>query len=248
MIEQALDDPGESLGAVIVAQFGVAARADRRRRHLGPEVAQGFLGHADVGGNHLEDLLDQHALAVELHGRDDQPFLVDVARVGRHAARRAPADVDLMAQRAGERDIPPAVEHRPEDHDVRMMGTTDVGMVEDHHIARRQGEIRRHVARRIGQRALVRGHVIGLGDEPAGRVEQRRGAIHLLAQHHGIGRAHERRAHLADTGNEEASDHLEGDGIVGHRHAVDHAMSIRHGRSSRRRNRCRRSCFRNRRR
>jgi hypothetical protein len=57
------------------------------------QIASDLIGQTDVGGEHLHQWLVQLAGVVELHRRDDQPFLMNLGRLRRPAARHAAADV-----------------------------------------------------------------------------------------------------------------------------------------------------------
>ena len=140
MVQHPRDDLGQLVAPVALDELEIAPLADRHRADLGPDIAQGLLRHPDVGLDHAQDLRHRLALPMELQGRNHQTFLEDVPRVGGDRARRASTDVDVVAQRRGDRDQVSVVEDRLEDHDVRVMGASLVGVIQDDDVFRVERE------------------------------------------------------------------------------------------------------------
>ena len=134
-----------------------------------------IVGQAHVGADDLHERLVGPPRLVELHDRDPQPLLVDLARLGReHVA----ADVGRVAGRGEEGHAVVAAEDRRADGDVVELPRRLPGVVGDQHVAGPQrvervgaqevahGEGHRvDVARRAGHR---------LGDHVAAAVEDAR--------------------------------------------------------------------------
>ena len=100
-------------------------------------------------------------------------------------------------------------EHGADQRDVRQVGAAAVGVVEDPEVAvvvllaDDRGDGVRH-------RAEVHRDVLGLHDELAARVEERRRAVVALGDVGRVGRADQDRAHLVTGGAQGAGHHLEG--------------------------------------
>src|SRR5262249_12969093 len=128
-----------------------------------------------VAPQQLEEVRVQLARAEELGGRDDDAFLVELGRVGRYAARRAPAYVLMMAHGAGERDGTLLREHGQSQGDVRQARPAVVRIVQEEGVAvaHALGRERAHDAlRRALERAQVDGNGRRLGYRLAVDVEE----------------------------------------------------------------------------
>ena len=111
---------------------------------LRAQVAEHLHRQAHVLLDERHDGLVELAGLVELHRRDAQPFGVDLGRVRGVRSRDAPADVGVVADRAGEREPLALVIERLEDEDVRQVHAAVERVVHDEHVARR------HVVARSG--------------------------------------------------------------------------------------------------
>ena len=116
------------------------------RRHLRPKIAQNPVRHAHVALDQPEQQVVRLSAIVQLADRDDDAFLVNLARVGRcHAA----ADIGMVRAGHAEADQLLAAESRRRDEDVRRMSGAEPRVVGDQHVA--GGE---RVGRILGQDIL----------------------------------------------------------------------------------------------
>jgi hypothetical protein len=169
-------------------------------------------GIAHVLGQQREQVLVGDACAEQLHRRDLDALLEDLARMQRVLGA---ADVADMADRTDETDQAAVAEHRGEHRDIEEMAGAEPRIVGDQHVARhqrlgrvlrqerlhgsRQAEIEhRHGARRVHQR-------LALG------VEQLAGEILCFRDDQREGRADHREPHLVDHGDEPAPHDLQRD-------------------------------------
>ena len=142
----------------------------------------------------------QAAAAGEQEAGDQHAFVIDVAAVGGHRARRDAADVGVMAARTGveQHFAAGVVEHRRDHRDVGQVGAAGIGVVEHPGVTRQQvaargGDHRLHA---FTHRAEVHRHVRRVGDQLAAAVKQRTGKIEALLDVDRAGGVGERRAHL----------------------------------------------------
>ena len=157
----------EFFQAVVVHQPQQVSLAEPDRRQQRLDVAQDFVGHPDVLLQDAPDRLVQLALLVELDGRDDQPFLVDLSVVAGVAPGHAAADVGLVADAAAPGNQHIVLEDRLEEKDVGQVAGPFVGVVigEDvsrqhvvakgvHHTLQRRGH-----GTQVGRRGQTLGHL-----------------------------------------------------------------------------------------
>ena len=114
----ALQHTGERLevvDAVLAHEGDEPLSADRIGGHERMDVAEHLRRIADVLGDQREQVLVGHALAMKLHGRDLQAFLVDLPGLERILGA---ADIADVPDRADEPDQAVVVEHRREHRDV----------------------------------------------------------------------------------------------------------------------------------
>src|SRR5581483_3341913 len=91
------------LAAVATEQLRDALRPHSAGGHFGVQVAAQAVGQARVADHHPDQVLVRDAAAVELHRRDDQPFLVIRGTMAGHGAGDAAADVIVVPERLDER-------------------------------------------------------------------------------------------------------------------------------------------------
>ena len=177
---------------LIDAPLGELVRGDLRA-----EVAAALVRVARVREEEREDLVRERQRG------QDEPFLVELARVGREARGLHSAHVGVMRARDGE------PERRPRDErhvgEVRAAGER---VVEDPHCAR-LGLVRAHRGDCVGHRAEVNGDVLRLRDHPAAVVEERGRAVAALLDVRGERGADQHRAHLLRDRTEGGADHLQ---------------------------------------
>ena len=125
----------EIVDAVFVHERGQPFGADRVRGHERMDVAQHLRGIAHVLGEQREQVLVRHARAEQLHRRDLDAFLEDLARLQRILGA---ADVADVADRADEADQPAVAEHRREHRDIEQMPGAEPRIVGDQHVAGHQ--------------------------------------------------------------------------------------------------------------
>ena len=195
----------EIVDAVLAHERGQALGADRVRGDEGMHVAQHLRGIAHVLGEQREQVLVRHARAEQLHRRDLDAFLENLACLER--VLRA-ADVAHVTDRADEADELTIAEHRRQRRDVEQVPGAEPRIVGDQHVARhqrlggifreqrlhgtREAEIEhRHRARRVHQRLTL-------------RVEQLAGEILRFRDDERERRADHGEPHLVHDGDEPA--------------------------------------------
>ena len=97
-------------------------------RDLGAEVAGRLLLGADIGDEHLENVGIQPAASGDLHHRQHQALLIDLA-ASRQTPRLGAADVDMMGQVGSVSDNVPLMEDGRQDDDVVQVHAALVGIV-----------------------------------------------------------------------------------------------------------------------
>ena len=123
------------MDAVFAHERGQALGADRVRGDEGMHVAQHLRGVAHVLGEQREQVLVRHARAEQLHRRDLDAFLEDLARLQRVLGA---ADVADVPDRADEADELAIAEHRRQHRDIEQMAGAEPRIVGDQHVAGHQ--------------------------------------------------------------------------------------------------------------
>ena len=179
---------GDLVAAAARAQLRNPPGAEPLRGELSAQVAAPL-----VRVPHLRHERVQRRL-VEQCGRDHDALLGERARVGGHAPRHRSAHVGVVRPRGGEAELRPR-----DERDVGQMRAAGVGVVEDEDVvgAWVAGD---HRGDRRGHRAQVHRNVLGLGDHPAGRIEDRGRAVAALLDVRREGGPDQRRAHLLRDG------------------------------------------------
>ncbi len=156
------------LRATPLAQLGQAPLGQPMRRELRPQVAAALVRVAHVGEHQRQHLV------VQADGRDDQPLLEELARLGGEARRLHPAHVRVVRARDGE-----AARDTRDEGDVGEVRAAGVRVVDREDLARRR-VAGHHRGDRLGHRAEVHGDVLGLRDHPARIVEDGGRAVAAL--------------------------------------------------------------------
>ena len=158
-------------------------------------------------------------LLVRGAGRGDHHALVlQALGVGRHARRGRATHVGVMGAAGGEPEQLASLlaagrgEDRRDQGDVREVGPSSVGIVEDPQVA---GVLLGVQDRRdrVRHGSEVDGNVLGLHHQLARGVEERRRAVAPFLDVGGIRGAHEHRPHLLAGGSKGADQHLERDRV-----------------------------------
>jgi len=207
--------------AELPQQLCQPALADPGRADHGGEVAPEVARMAHVEHDHLVDVLAPRALVVQLQGRDAQAFLEDLGGTRVVGAVRGAADVALVRAVDGPEDQAVAVEHGHEGGEVRQMVAAPVGVVEQVDVAWADRTLEKlmHGPGRIGQRADMDRHVLGLSNQTTFRIAQGGREIAARVEDLGVGGAQHGLPHFLDDGAKAMLDHGDGDRIDGKAHA-----------------------------
>ena len=185
--------------SVTVDQRGESSLADPVGRHLRHQIADTLGGCAHVGEDDAQQIGLGLAVPDEPHGRETQPFLVDLC-AQRHGAGRSPADIAVMravgevegrAITAAGRDV-----QRRHQSEVGKVGASPERVVQQGHLARRERQVGQGRPHRGGHRSEVDRHVIPLRDQAPPGIEQRAGEIATLLDVRRVGAPLQRRPHL----------------------------------------------------
>ena len=231
-IVQPVDHAPHALGRVVLHVLHVGL--DHRQRELRHHLVQ-LLHALLVGGDlrlHVVDVLQRVARGVsgaveqpvkrllaeaaalhQLEIVDIDPFLLDRGRIGRHGARRDPADIGMMAARGDpEQDAClREVEDRRAYRDVGKMRAAVIGRVDDVDVARRDAALvlADHGLDRAIHGAQMHRHVRRIGNQRAVGGKNRAGEIEPLLDVDGIGGVLQRHAHLLRNGHEEIVEYFQ---------------------------------------
>ena len=132
-------------GLVAGGELAQVRVTDRQGGDLRLEVAPQHVGPAHVLAQQRQHLLVQHAAPKQFQRRDAQAFLEDLGRVRRVTAGRHAAHVEMVAQRAHDRDALRPREDRPERQDVGDVLAPAIGIVGDHDVTLLPGVERQEV-------------------------------------------------------------------------------------------------------
>src|SRR5213592_1110620 len=178
-------EPNETLFRLFEKNVRVPVRV------LGADVAEHAHRHAHVLLEQAEERLVRLALVVHLHGRDAQPLLIDLRRVGRIRSGDAPAHVGLVADGRREGEALALEEDRLQHEDVGDVHAAFEGIVQTVHVARLHAipVARDRCGQGVGERREVGGQGKSLRDRPAAAVAEGRRVVHVVAQHARVRRA-----------------------------------------------------------
>ena len=205
-------EAGLDLGAAEpLEQRGHALRPHQAGLHLAVEVGGEHVGNAGVALDDGEDRLVAHALGVELHRRDGEPFLEHRDRRARHRARHAPADVVMVSERLDVGDDLAVMEHRHRAAEVRQMADAalgEIGVVHQEHVAGTHG-----LGGKIAHHGIRHRRIGAAGELAAVAVEQADAVVVGLADHRAAGGALDRVFDLGLDRVERAFDDLQHDRV-----------------------------------
>ena len=217
-----------ALARCLVQQFAAA----RARGQLGAQVGQvavGIAGRILRVGQHLPHrVLAKRALVDQQEIVDQNALLLDRRALRRHGAGGDPADIGMMATRRDEgvglaRAI--VVEHRHDHGDIGQVRAAPEGIVDRIGIAAPQpAPVARlsilarathfeHARDTVAHASKVHGDVRRIGDQRAGRIEQRAGEIEpFLDVYRGCG-VLQHHAHFLGNRHEQVVEDLQPDRI-----------------------------------
>jgi hypothetical protein len=121
-LQQGVERGEVGAGAEPLAHLDDAARGGAAGRDEPVEVGAVPVGLAHLVEHDPQRVLVEHALRVQLEGRDDHALLVDRAGVGRHRRRGLAADVGHVPEHRRPPDDPALVEDRQDDQPVVWRG------------------------------------------------------------------------------------------------------------------------------
>ena len=205
----------EGLDTVFVHEFADAPLGDATGGHLRLQIPAHAGRDAHVAQDHLIERFVEHTPVVQLHHREDQPFLKNFGGVGHLAEGHFAAQVDPMGAHGAERGQLALVEDRADRHHVVEVGAAAVvGIVGDDQIAGVQAVHAEFAQRRLHrqiERAEEHGQPGSLADQ-LGITGKDAGA---KVEHFVDNRAHRRALdhllHLVGDGDQIVTDHLNGD-------------------------------------
>ena len=128
-----------TLDAVFCKDLAQALRCHVKRRHQRVDVAPDLIGNAHIGLDDLGELRVERTGAIELHRRDAESLLKDLAVGRRDASRRAAAHVGGVQKAPTECDQLAVEENGCDQIEVGRMGDEPaggVGIVGEQHVAR----------------------------------------------------------------------------------------------------------------
>ena len=176
---------------------------------------------------------------MDLHRRQPQALLVDLAGVGGESAHRLAADLGEVGDVADEPVQLAAVVYRLDHGVLGQVAAAAVGIVVHHHVA--GGEVlQSHLGdgplHGVEDRPDLRRAELGVGDHLRVAVEHHAGEVQPLVEDRGVGGLHHRQPHLAAGVDQVVVDDGEGDAVQRFRHrAAKPSQSCRRGAEWRRR-------------
>ena len=185
--------------------------------NLRREIAFALVRSSDIRQQQREHVFDDPAATRQPDRRQDQSFLIQLARHG-HRARAHATHVGMVrAIRHEEGRLPFAPEkHGRDERDVRQMRSAPERIVQHHDIARLHDEGVDGRPNRQRHGAEVNGHVIALGDRLAPCVIHRARIIEPLLDVRREARPAQRHAHLLGDREIEVLEDFEVDGMDFH--------------------------------
>ena len=220
----------DRLGSVASREPKDLSRTDRERRDLRSEVADRLVWNPDVGLEQGEEHLVRNTFRDDSGRWDAEALLVDLGRVGPVARGRTTADVEMVTERAGDRDRLSVDENCGERLDVGQVLTARVRVVRRIDITLApsvERESGQHRAQRPRHRVEVHRDPRRLRHDAAVDVEDRRRVVEHLADDLGVGRSLDRCRHLLGRRDEAVPDHLQGDRVDTVDRAVDDQVLLR---------------------
>src|SRR5581483_6602632 len=202
------------LAAVATEQLRDALRPHSAGGHFGVQVAAQAVGQARVADHHPDQVLVRDAAAVELHRRDDQPFLVIRGTMAGHGAGDAAADVIVVPERLDERYHLALVVDRHGNAQVRQVPDPTLRLVDvvvEEDVARLD-----RVNRKVTDDRLHERRVGAAGQLTAMAVVDSAAEVARLADHRGARGPLDRRLNLRLGRSQRALDDLEYDRVNGY--------------------------------
>ena len=168
-VENSVHDAGQSLRAIVVDKLANAPLCGKYGANLCVQVAEEVLGISDIRRHHLQQVVAGNIAIVDSQRRNPQTFMKYLACRRIVAAVRAAANVRVV--RPVHRHERKFAVHKDRAYrrDVRQMRATEVWVVEQKHVPRRNAvpEVVEHRAPRDRERADMHGYALALGYQPA---------------------------------------------------------------------------------
>ena len=159
---------------------------DRERADHGVKVAPRGTRRAVVGEDDLPDVVDVLAAAHDLHRRQPQALLVDLARVRGESSHRLAADLGKVGDVADEAVQLAAVVHRLDHGVLGQVAAAAVGVVVHHHVAGGGSFRKSHLGDRplhgVEDRPDLGRAKLGVGDHLRVAVEHHAGEVQPLVE------------------------------------------------------------------
>ena len=221
VVHELLAGADHGVEPVAVQKLVQAPFGDRQRADHGVKVAPRRARRAVVGEDDLPEVVDVLAAAHDLHRRQPQTLLVDLAGVGGESAHRLAADLGEVGDVADEAVQLATVVHRLDHRVLGQVAAAAVGIVVHHHVA--GGEVLQpHLGdgplHGVEDRPDLGRAELGVGDHLRVAVEHHAGEVETLIEDRGVGGLHHRQPHLAAGVDQVVVDDGEGDAVQRLRH------------------------------
>ena len=221
VVHELLAGADHGVEAVAVQELLQTPFGDRERADHGVKVAPRGARRAVVGEDDLPDVVDVLAAAHDLHRRQPQTLLIDLAGVGGESADCLAADLGEVGDVADEPVQLAAVVHWLDHGVLGQVAAAAVGIVVYHHVAGAE-VLRSHLGDRplhgVEDRPDLGRAELGVGDHLRVAVEHHAGEVQPLVEDRGVGGLHHRQPHLAAGVDQVVVDDGEGDAVQGLRH------------------------------
>jgi hypothetical protein len=174
-----------------------AGDADAVRRDLGQQIATALVGRADVAQQHRQQVFLHLVRTQNLDRGKDDAFLVELACQAEAAGRDA-ADIGVMCAVGDEECglLTAICIDWGDDGDVGQMGAARIRVVQQHHVARREGMGIQGSAHARRHRAEVDRQMLRLDDGVAASIEDGARVIAPLLDVGAVAGPHQDFAHL----------------------------------------------------
>ena len=219
----------KTLFAVLPHEIGRALDAEVDRADHRPQVAVVLARRADVCEHQLPDLVDIHALLLDLDRGYAQALLKDLGRLAVEGARHVTADLGDMADAHRETQKLAILEEGLEEGVLRAVQAATIRVVVQDDVAVLDRVERDLLGAGLDQQrhaADHRGTEFRAGDHVALGVGERAGKIEALVKDRRIGRLHQQNAHLTADRHHRRIDDVHGHHVHGRPprlHAAQHS-------------------------